>query len=781
MSGQRERWDGLDHSDQLDPRDATLDLTRMIEQVRKRIEADARGQAGPGNGSASAAPDWRPEERWQEPPQAPRNGSHAAPPGPDVAPAVLPDAPPDVVPAEAAAARPEVTVPGPEPAAVKPGVPAAPSEAAGSQPEAGSRAEAGPGAAQVRAADLAWRPTERPVPGSLADLRQRLERLPRGHPSSPYHVDGERKPPPPRLRHLELAPPAPGRAGLDRPPLGQPDQDLPDQVAVPAEAVPAEVVLAEAVPAEVVLAEAGDESANGGDFADAELADAQLADAELADAQLADAQLADAQLADAQPTIVEQSNDEQSTAAWADAEPTVAPAAADLARQDRADVEPAGTDMAGHEQAEPDLTGAHLADPASADAADREPARTDLFEPDRTSAGHLVPDLADVDRTIARSPARSPVFVPRDVSAAHVTRPSQPRFEPTRPPGSDPYLPSGGRAGTDQRRPDWVARADSPSTTPVLREPDRRSPRLAPQSDDSFPGTGPFRRPEPPSGDDFRGTGPFRRPEPLSGDDFRGTGPFRRPELPPGRAGNGADHGPPRLAADGSWAWGPARLTRDQLRIADEAYDEFREAEGRDMFGVYHTGGLTARLLGIANRLEHGQLAPDAEDRALLPPDVFRARLADMIRRHPERTPDQLARRVPGTLSYSFMFSTEHYSDGIWLVQDALEAQSVRLQARKNGWSGAQNRCVFTMWRDSVSGLPFEVQFHTAASFEAQRLARTSASRISDPRTAPAEAANLSSTIAEAWASLTAPPGNEDIADYRRSVRAPAPGASRFG
>src|SRR5580692_3467559 len=52
---------------------------------------------------------------------------------------------------------------------------------------------------------------ERPAPGSLADLRQRLERLPYGHPSSPYHVDGERKPPPPRLRHLELAPPTPSR------------------------------------------------------------------------------------------------------------------------------------------------------------------------------------------------------------------------------------------------------------------------------------------------------------------------------------------------------------------------------------------------------------------------------------------------------------------------------------------------------------------------------------------------------------------------------------------
>jgi predicted kinase len=49
---------------------------------------------------------------------------------------------------------------------------------------------------------------DRPRPWSREDLQQRLERLPWGHPSSPYHADGTRKPPPPNLRALELpAPP----------------------------------------------------------------------------------------------------------------------------------------------------------------------------------------------------------------------------------------------------------------------------------------------------------------------------------------------------------------------------------------------------------------------------------------------------------------------------------------------------------------------------------------------------------------------------------------------
>jgi hypothetical protein len=49
---------------------------------------------------------------------------------------------------------------------------------------------------------------DRPTRGSAADLRQRLERLPQGHPSSPYHDDGTPKPPLAQLKNLEL--PLPG-------------------------------------------------------------------------------------------------------------------------------------------------------------------------------------------------------------------------------------------------------------------------------------------------------------------------------------------------------------------------------------------------------------------------------------------------------------------------------------------------------------------------------------------------------------------------------------------
>jgi len=89
-------------------------------------------------------------------------------------------------------------------------------------------------------------PGDRPARGSAADLRQRLERLPHGHPSSPYHDDGTPRPPLVRLKNLEL--PLPGEErDLDggtehhpaHPVAGAPEFARWDQPAAPYEEVEA--------------------------------------------------------------------------------------------------------------------------------------------------------------------------------------------------------------------------------------------------------------------------------------------------------------------------------------------------------------------------------------------------------------------------------------------------------------------------------------------------------------------------------------------------------------
>ena len=341
--------------------------------------------------------------------------------------------------------------------------------------------------------------TGQPEPGSWADLRQRLEVLPYGHPSSPYHVDGDRKPPPPRLKHLELAPPA---------------------REAPLRAVP-----------------------------------------------------------------------------------------------------------------------------------------TDLARPAAAPAGADAPDEAEIHGGPTEPPAHGPADVAPALSPqVPATYADSPRDDRDR--GPSMFTPASGRAEQT------------------------RSARVV-------PGNGGADATSPPAGRD------------------------RQP---------GAGHdAPPRIAGDGSWSWGPARLTRDQVRIAEDAYDRFRAAEGRNLFGGYERGaGLTAAMRRVEAEVALGRLAPGTEQHALLSPDVFRAKFADLLRRYPDWTPEQLSRRVPGALTYIFVLEADDYADGIRAIEQALHIQGFQLQARKNSWSSEATRCVLTIWHDPADDLPFQVQFHIAASLEAR-------------------------------------------------------------
>jgi hypothetical protein len=57
---------------------------------------------------------------------------------------------------------------------------------------------------------------------SDAEIRAALERLPPGHPSSPWAADGTHRPPPPRLHNLELPLPGAWTDSLDEGPNAVP-------------------------------------------------------------------------------------------------------------------------------------------------------------------------------------------------------------------------------------------------------------------------------------------------------------------------------------------------------------------------------------------------------------------------------------------------------------------------------------------------------------------------------------------------------------------------------
>ena len=224
----------------------------------------------------------------------------------------------------------------------------------------------------------------------------------------------------------------------------------------------------------------------------------------------------------------------------------------------------------------------------------------------------------------------------------------------------------------------------------------------------------------------------------------------------------------PRTGPDGSWAWNGRHLTPEQRLIAENALTRCRVAEGRNVFGSYGQSGLTPAMRRVEAQLERGQLLPDTEDRALKSPDLFKERLADLITRHPDKSAEELSHEVHDGIRYAFVFETEHYAEGTLQVHSRLKGHGFELEARWNGWESREYKGINSRWRDPAHDLVFEVQFHTASSWDVWQQAHASYQQIIDPRTSPAERMRLRAVHAEKSAVISAPPGCTAILDFRK-------------
>ena len=218
MQGPTQGWDQPP-----DPRESTVSMPRidpswLADQVGEPATPANDGLTGmelPGFGdpyarparAAASAPSAAPEmELTSRPERAAPEGSPAAGPHvPETPPAPLepeePEEPEDLAEPEEPA-EPDATE--------KPEEHAAREVAAPEQPRHPVAVSSG---ATVEPAGRARRRTEsatpgKPLTGSITELRGRLDRLPDGHPSSPYDDAGWLRPSPTRLRQLELGLPA---------------------------------------------------------------------------------------------------------------------------------------------------------------------------------------------------------------------------------------------------------------------------------------------------------------------------------------------------------------------------------------------------------------------------------------------------------------------------------------------------------------------------------------------------------------------------------------------
>jgi len=179
----------------------------------------------------------------------------------------------------------------------------------------------------------------------------------------------------------------------------------------------------------------------------------------------------------------------------------------------------------------------------------------------------------------------------------------------------------------------------------------------------------------------------------------------------------------PRIHPDGTWEWKGYTLTPAESRCADLALARCRDAEGRDAHGNYGEHGLTPAMRRIEAQLEHGELAPDTEKYALKSPDRFKEKLAKMIEAEPDAEAEELISRIFDGVRYTFTFPDQEYSSAVILACDTLAAEGFELYERKNAWADSTKayQGINCTWMDHVSGLLFEVQMHTDASWGAKQ------------------------------------------------------------
>jgi hypothetical protein len=229
-----------------------------------------------------------------------------------------------------------------------------------------------------------------------------------------------------------------------------------------------------------------------------------------------------------------------------------------------------------------------------------------------------------------------------------------------------------------------------------------------------------------------------------------------------------SDADEPLLGTDGSWRWHGRYLSPREGQIAEEALGRCRVAEGRNVFGSYGHSGLTPAMRRIEAQLEHGDLLPGTEGYALKPRDSFKERLADLILRHPDKSAEELSYEVHDAIRYTFIFDAGHYADGTLQVHSRLKGHGFELEARWNGWDSPEYKGVNSRWRDPAHDLAFEVRFHTAASWDVWQRGHQAYEQITDPVTSPSERMRLRAMHAKMSAAVPAPPGCAAIPDFRK-------------
>ncbi|KAI9461095.1 hypothetical protein HD554DRAFT_2041477 [Boletus coccyginus] len=167
------------------------------------------------------------------------------------------------------------------------------------------------------------------------------------------------------------------------------------------------------------------------------------------------------------------------------------------------------------------------------------------------------------------------------------------------------------------------------------------------------------------------------------------------------------------------WKESSARLDAAQSKEVDRAYMFIREI-GENII---------VPLLRSVEAEEQARRLVKFDQR-FKDPNRLKNKVADQLRLVPGRTPIEGLAVIHDTLRFTFQHMENDYVTGVRKDMERLMDRGLIFVSLLNTWSGDQYKGINTRWREPTSGLLFEVQFHTQASFTARELTHRAYERI---------------------------------------------------
>jgi hypothetical protein len=222
---------------------------------------------------------------------------------------------------------------------------------------------------------------------------------------------------------------------------------------------------------------------------------------------------------------------------------------------------------------------------------------------------------------------------------------------------------------------------------------------------------------------------------------------------------------PTPQADGGSWR-GKGGRTLDAARNAevDRGYARIREV-GENV--------IVPAILRVA--AEDPTRALAGFDRRIKGADRLKEKVADLLEPPSKLDAADALYGIVDVVRFTYTHQETRYTRGVLADVERLKSQGFELERLKNTWGSEQYKGLNTQWLEPRSGVRFEVQFHTQASFEAKELTHEAYERIRSitERTPESEreTEELEAFQSKTNAQVPIPPDVSIIEDYRREKR----------